>query len=195
MWNRCTLHEQYSHIKIRIELKFLIITAGGKARKKQLGMGHIFRTLNLVEYLKKENTIYYLVDDYGGSKEIIKKKKFKTFLFGNKSSLTSRITITKDIILKYNIDGVIIDWNNIEKKFIHEIRKYAKIVFITDMKNKDIDVDMVVNGFIGFKNTITKNKYNSKCLLGPNFQILDSEFSKAKKYQKKNNILINIWWL
>ena len=190
MWDRCTLHEQYSCYEIRADLKFLIITAGGKARKKQLGMGHIFRTLNLVEHLKKNNIIYFLLEDHGGSKEIIEKKKFKTFLFGKNSSVTSQITVTKEIILKYNIDVVIIDWNNIKKQFIHEIRKYTKTVFITDMKNKDIDVDMVVNGFIGFKNTIIKNKYNSKCLLGPRFQILHNEFSKTKKYHKKNNVLI-----
>lgn len=190
MWNRCSIHEQYSYNEIRIDLKFLVITAGGKAKQKQLGMGHIYRTLNLVEHLKKTNTIYFLIEDHGGAKKIIRKKRFKTLLFKKNLTVISRITNTLDIITKYKIDGVIIDWNEIGEKFVHEIRKHIKTIFITDMKNKEIDADIVVNGFIGFKNSIIKNKYNSKCLLGPRFQILNKEFSRIQKYTKKNNILV-----
>lgn len=171
-------------------MKFLIITAGGKAKKKQLGLGHIFRTLNLVKHLKKNNKIYFLIEDHGGVEKIIERNNFKSYLYKNKSTISSRISQTKTIIKKLDIDGVIIDWNKIEKKFIAEVKNHVKTIVITDMKNKEIDADLVINGFIGFKNSITKNKYNSKCLLGPNFQILNKEFSKTKKYKKKNSILI-----
>jgi UDP-2,4-diacetamido-2,4,6-trideoxy-beta-L-altropyranose hydrolase len=171
-------------------LKFLIITAGGKAKKKQLGLGHIFRTLNLVKYLKKKNEIYFLIEDHGGVKKIIKDNNYKNYFFKNKSTMSSRISQTITIIKKLGIEGVIIDWNKIEKKFIDEIKNHVKTIVITDMKNKEIDADLIVNGFIGFKNSIIKNKYNAKCLLGPNFQILNKEFSQADKYQKKNNILV-----
>ena len=60
-------------------MKFLIVTAGGRARKKQLGMGHIFRTLNLVEHLKTSK-IFFLVEDNGGSMQIIKKNGYRTLL-------------------------------------------------------------------------------------------------------------------
>jgi len=171
-------------------LKFLIITSGGKAKRKQLGMGHIFRTLNLVEHLKKNNKIYFLIEDHGGVKKKINDKKFESFLFKKNSTVSSRILVTIDIIKKLGIDGVIIDWNKIETKFINKIKNYVKTIVITDMRNKEINADLVVNGFIGFKNTIMKNKYNSKCLLGPNFQILNKKFSQTKKYQKKNNLLV-----
>jgi UDP-2,4-diacetamido-2,4,6-trideoxy-beta-L-altropyranose hydrolase len=171
-------------------LKFLIITSGGQAKKKQLGLGHIFRTLNLVKHLKKNNKIYFLIQDHGGVEKIIETNNFKSYLFKNKSTISSRISETKTIIKKLDIDGVIIDWNKIEKKFIAEVKNHVKTIVITDMKNKEIDADLVINGFIGFKNSIIKNKYNSKCLLGPNFQILNEEFSKTEKYEKKNNILI-----
>lgn len=58
------------------------------------------------------------------------------------------------------------------------------------MKNKEFDADLIVNGFIGFKNSIIKNSFGSKCLLGPRFQILHKEFSKSKKHPKKNNLLV-----
>ena len=58
------------------------------------------------------------------------------------------------------IDCVIIDWNRIEKKFVNEINKNVKTVVITDEKNKDFQADLVINGFIGFKNSKIKSFVN-----------------------------------
>ncbi len=171
-------------------MRILVITAGGRAKKRQFGMGHIYRTLNLAEYLKKTNNIFFLLEDHDSSKEIIKKYGYDVLLLKKDLDNSTRITRVLYTISKLKIDCVIIDWNRIEKSFVKKIKKYAKTVVITDMKNKEFNADLVINGFIGFKNTIIKNKFGAKCLLGPRYQILNKKFDNKKHYKKKYNLLV-----
>ncbi|HJM78915.1 MAG TPA: hypothetical protein QF656_00020, partial [Nitrosopumilus sp.] len=53
----------------------LIRTAGGRAKEKGLGLGHIYRVINLAEELKN-NKIYFSLEDFGGAKEILKKNGY-----------------------------------------------------------------------------------------------------------------------
>ena len=56
-----------------------------------------------------------------------------------------------------------------------------KLYWITDLKKFQYSADLVVNGFIGFKNKkITLNDGRLVCL-GPKYQILNHRFSKIKK--------------
>ena len=53
----------------------LIRTAGGITSSKELGLGHIFRCINLAKKLKRHK-IHFLVEDYGSVKEILNKNGF-----------------------------------------------------------------------------------------------------------------------
>ena len=44
-----------------------------------------------------------------------------------------------------------------------------------------------INGFIGYKNKIIHNKYGTKCLLGPKYQIISRKQTK-KNYQHRKKI-------
>ena len=68
-------------------MKFLIISVGGRAKGKQYGMGHVFRTLTLSQELKKYGKINYLLEDYGHAKKIIEKNNFKIFSLKKISNL------------------------------------------------------------------------------------------------------------
>ena len=148
------------------KLKILFRTYGGKVKNKQTGLGHIFRCINLSYYLKQSADIHFLVEDYGGVKQII-----NDYGFNNFSSLKKNISLDADL-----------------KKTIQYI---VKTVIITDLENVNLPVDILVNGYIGLKNQKYKNKHNSLCLVGPSYQILNQKFSKkSKSVRKKYDILI-----
>ena len=54
------------------KLNILFRTSGGRATSKELGFGHIFRSLNLAKFLSDQR-IFFLIEDYGGVKPLLKK--------------------------------------------------------------------------------------------------------------------------
>ena len=80
------------------KLKILFRTYGGKVKNKQTGLGHIFRCINLSYYLKQSADIHFLVEDYGGVKQIINDYGFKNFL-----SLKKNISLDADLKKLFNI--------------------------------------------------------------------------------------------
>jgi len=175
------------------DLKILIRTSGGRAPNKELGLGHVYRCVNLASYFKS-NYLYFLVEDWGGVKKILKENKCPNVFFLKKGiKLNSDIKQTISHIQKKKIDIIIIDKYRINPKFIKKVGEYAKTVVISDLKNIDYDCDLIINGFIGYKNKVIKNRYGSRCLLGPSYQILNRSFAKRKtKYKKRYKLLITL---
>jgi len=175
------------------KLKILIRTGGGRAPKKELGLGHVFRCINLAHYLKS-NQIHFLIEDYGGVKKILNKKKYYRISFLKKEiDYKSDIRETLSYIEKNKIDVLIIDKYKIAEKFVKAVRKHVKTVLISDLKIIDYPADLIVNGFIGYKNQIRRNKFGTKCLLGPKYQILNEKFVRKKKRNKKRyDLLITV---
>ena len=167
------------------KLKILFRTSGGRAVKKQLGLGHINRCVSLSKFFKNCE-IYFLIEDYGGVVEFIKQSKIKNIVkLRNNIDLESDIKETFSQIISKNIDILIVDKYDIKIKYLHKLKNSAKIVVISDLKKIDYPADLVVNGFVGFKNKKTTNKFGSKCLLGPSFQILNQNFQGKKQIKKK----------
>jgi spore coat polysaccharide biosynthesis predicted glycosyltransferase SpsG len=169
--------------------RILIKTAGGKAPKKELGMGHIYRAINIAKNLKNQE-IFFLVEDFGKSSEIIKRNNFKKITkIKPNIKFENDLEITKKLIQKKKIDIIIIDKFNIKNNFIEEISKIIKTVVISDLKKIQYSGDLVINGFIDFQNQTTYNKYGTKCLLGPKYQILDNKFEKLNEKPKTIDVL------
>ena len=169
--------------------KILFRTSGGKAKGKELGLGHIYRSINLALFFKKSN-VFFLIEDYGNVKKIFQTKNFKKISVLEKNiSLVDDIKQTIDFVKNYNIDILIVDKYKTKKKFVRELKKNVKVVVISDLKNIDYCSDLVFNGFIGFKNKSIKNKFGTKCFVGPNYQILDKIYSKKLKLKKQYDIL------
>ena len=173
------------------KLKIIIRTSGGKAPKKQLGFGHVFRCVSLAKNLKSHD-IFFLVEDYGNQvNKILKKNGFKKInQLENDINIKLDIQKTLDLIEKEKADVIIIDKYNISLRYLKEIKKNVKVVVISDLSKIDYPADLLVNGFVGFKNSLTYNKYGTKCLLGPKLQILNNEFiKKSKILEKKYDVL------
>jgi len=171
-------------------LKFLIRTSGGRAKKRELGLGHVYRCVNLVSELKPSD-VYFAVEDYGGVKEVLTKKGYNNILFLKKNmDVSSDIKKTIDFVNQQEIDVLIIDKYKIGIKYVKEVRKFVKTILISDLRNIDYPADLVVNGFIGYKNEIIRNKYGTKCLIGPSFQILNKKFAERNLLPRKKYTLL-----
>jgi len=175
------------------KIKILFRTYGGKVKNRQTGLGHIFRSINLSYYLKHSVDLHFLVEDYGGAKKI-----FNEYGFTQISSLAKNISLECDIkktvqyIYNNKIDILIIDKHKTDVKYLKVLRKIVKTVIITDLKNINLPVDILVNGFVGLENQKYKKDNDSLCLLGPSYQILNHRFSKKNKLtSKKYDILVS----
>jgi len=172
------------------KLKILIRTSGGSAKKKELGFGHIFRSINLSKMIS-DNEIFFLIEDHGGVKSVLQKNKIRNSIFLPKNlNLNKDIMITKKILNEKKIDILIVDKYNINIKFFKGISNEVKIVYISDLKKIQFPVDLVINGFIGFKNKVSRNKYNAKCLIGPKYQIINEKFVLNKLEKRPINLLV-----
>jgi spore coat polysaccharide biosynthesis predicted glycosyltransferase SpsG len=172
------------------KLKILFRISGGRASKKELGFGHVFRSINLSKKFLKHK-IFFLVEDYGGVKAVLEKNEIKNSIYlPKKLKLEKDIILTEKILEKENIDVLIVDKYNIDIRYFKTIQDKVKIVYISDLKKIQFPVDLVVNGFIGFKNKIIKNKYNSKCLVGPKYQIINEKFNVNKSKKKSVDLLV-----
>lgn len=173
-------------------INVLFRTSGGPAHDKGLGLGHIFRCISLANSLTFAK-IYFLIEDFGKVKKLLYSRGYK-----NISVLPINVHIKTDIrktikhIEKKNIDVVIIDKYQLKNTYSKTVKNFAKTIVISDLKKIQYDADILVNGFIGFRNQIITNKYHTKCLLGPKYQILNSNYIKyGKSTKKKFSILVS----
>ena len=173
------------------KLKILFRTAGGKEKGHELGLGHIYRTMNLGGNFKKSN-IHYLLEDFGGVKKILEGNGFTKINYLKKNlALSEELNKTIQIIDDKKIDVVVIDRHNINPKYIEKLSKVVKTVAITDLNNIHHTSTLLVNGFIGFTNVKKKKNSTTKYLLGPKYQIINKNFeNKSKIKLKKNKILV-----
>jgi spore coat polysaccharide biosynthesis predicted glycosyltransferase SpsG len=172
------------------KLNILFRVSGGKAPGKELGNGHIFRSIHLAHHFKNHN-IFFLLDDFGGAKRILFENGFNKIIITQKNiNLKNDIIQTKKIIKNKKIDVLINDVYKAKNEYFKQLRGYTKTVLITDLKKFQYSADLVINGFIGFKNQkIVLNDGRLVCL-GPKYQILNHRFSKIKKTRKKYDLLV-----
>ncbi len=105
-------------------------------------------------------------------------------------TLKSKILKIEKIVKERKIDVVIFDKYDLKKLVIKKIKKITKVAVISDLKKIDYDADIIINGFIGFKNKKIKNKFGSKCVLGPSYQILNKNYAKKNGIKKTTKLLV-----
>lgn len=172
--------------------KILFRTSGGRTRKKQLGLGHIFRCIHLSRYLHSHE-LEFLIEDYGSVTSTLREyglQKISRLSMGISES--SDFKKTSEYILKHNVDLLIIDKYGFTNSYVSKLKKIVKVVIISDLRKISFDADLLVNGFIGYENKIINNKFKTKCLLGPKYQILSKDYEKVTSYKKKYDLLITL---
>lgn len=171
------------------KISVLIRISGGLATKKQLGFGHIYRSINLADHLKP-NRIHFALEDFGGARQILSSRGYKNVNLLEKGiSLDSDIKETISLIKKKKIDILIIDRFKLKNRYVRELSKIVKTVVISDLRIIDFPAHLVINGFIGFSNQIRTNRYGAKCVVGPRYQILNRNFTKKISAKKQITLL------
>jgi UDP-2,4-diacetamido-2,4,6-trideoxy-beta-L-altropyranose hydrolase len=172
--------------------KILFRTSGGRIREKELGLGHIFRCINL-GYQLKPHQIQFLIEDYGSVFPVLHEHGFKKIF-----NLIPGISVNDDVkktiahILKNQITLLIIDKYGLTNQYVKSLKKIVRVIVISDLKNIEYDSDLVIDGFIGFDNKISTNKFKTKCLLGPKYQILNQKYENKQNYKKIYDLLITV---
>jgi len=172
-------------------LRILFRTSGGRIPEKELGLGHIFRCINLSHKLKSHE-IKFLIEDYGSVSTLLKKHNLRVIKLKPGISEKDDIEKTIDNVCKNKIDVLIIDKYGLTNNYVKILRKNVKVVVITDLRNIQYDADLVVNGFIGYRNSIIYNRYKTKCLIGPKYQILNNYSKKNYHKRKKFDLVITL---
>ena len=171
---------------VKKALKILFRVSGGRAKNKEYGLGHIYHAMNLASRLKNCKFVF-LLEDYGQAKQLLKRYKYNNiFLLKKDIDVKLDVEITKKIITEQKIDLIIVDkHDNKTKSYAKLMTKFIKTVVISDVRKINYHADLLINAFIGFKNSITKNPLGTKCLLGPKYQILNKKYENQKKITKK----------
>ena len=77
-------------------MRILFRTAGGRDVKKQLGMGHIFRCINLSKEFKK-NQVYFLTEDFGSVNKTLRDYEEKLGIHNKDKLLKDKLVeLSKD---------------------------------------------------------------------------------------------------
>ena len=119
--------------------------SGGRAKNKELGLGHIYRAIHLSSRLSKHN-IFFLLEDYGGSLNVLKNhSKNKIYTLATKTSLDLDIKKTLKLLDEKNIDLLIVDkFDKITKQYVSEMKKNVKTIVVSDTDKIDYHTTCVL---------------------------------------------------
>ena len=170
-------------------MKILFRTSGGSNPKNELGMGHIYRCINLAKKIKTHE-IVFLIEDFGSVTKLLKDNGQKVLKLNPGIDEKNDIKETKICIEKNQVDILVIDKYGLTNNYVKSLKEKIKTVVITDLDKNDYDADLIINGFIGYNNSIKFNKYKTKCLLGPRFQILNNHSKKNLSRKKEFDLVI-----
>jgi spore coat polysaccharide biosynthesis predicted glycosyltransferase SpsG len=142
-----------------------------------------------LSYQLKPHVIHFLVEDFGKVKDILCGINAHIEFLRRGTDQVTDISKTRDYIVRNKIDVLIIDKYGISERYVSAMKKHVFTVVISDLRKINYDADLLVNGFIGFNNQKKINRYKTKCLLGPKYQILDNRFASKKRYKKNIDLL------
>jgi UDP-2,4-diacetamido-2,4,6-trideoxy-beta-L-altropyranose hydrolase len=149
-----------------------------------LGHGHISRLMAICERLKNLSDTKFIV--INSDLSVIEKLKKRGFVYVKFFSEDQFI----DSIHKGDI--VILDGYDFTEEYIESIRlKFAKIVFIDDLNNKPLYVDMIINHSNYFKALDYNCNNDTHLFIGDNYSMIGSSFldqRKPKQIKKLKNI-------
>lgn len=160
---------------------FDVLVICGFGHKKELGTGHLIRSLNIVSYLKKKNNLKHLGFIVNKSNENYKVKKIIKDYDKNIKVLFLKSNFFISKVKKFNSKLLIVDiLSKLRNSEIIELKKKnKKIILFDDNNHNSIGYDLKINPLIWRKKI--KEKKN---LSGYEFNIVPSYFQKFKL--KKN---------
>lgn len=168
--------------------KVVIRADGGK----EIGLGHIMRTLVLAKELRKYLEVHYVCKDneilYGDGIKKVKDEGFNVVKI-NENNLINDI---KKVQTELEADLIITDSYDVDENYFDEMKKVFKVSgYIDDVNICRLNVDFVINQNINAKELIYNTNESTKLFLGTQYSLLRDEF-RIKVERKINKIVENI---
>lgn len=111
-----------------------------------IATGHVMRCLSIAEQLRKQDVeVIFIISD-GRSETMIKEKKFKVNILNTIwNNLDEEISVITNYIKENAVKILLMDSYYITKRYLHEISKYTRVVYIDDLKLFPYDVYALVH--------------------------------------------------
>jgi len=167
---------------------------------KDIGMGHIMRTIALVNDLKKKEEnkeVFYITKDDQKAVNKLKENDFEVVIIDKDLSYEKEIEKVKDIIKKRKVNKLITDSYEIDQNYLIEMRNAVdKLVTIHDYAPFAFPSHVVINGNAYAEDLDYESLYgDTEFRLGTDYLLLREEFRNLPEIEvrdKVQNILVTV---
>lgn len=160
----------------------------------EIAMGHLMRCMSIVNELNEKDTVIFIVSDEV-AKAFVKDKGYKCIcLYNNFREKEEELEILSNIIQINNINKLLLDSYHVTEKYMSEVSKQTKIIYIDDINAFRYPADIVINYTYNTNINIYKEKgyRNTLFLLGSKYIPLREGFKQGaiKIKPKVESVLI-----
>ncbi|PTV93030.1 UDP-2,4-diacetamido-2,4,6-trideoxy-beta-L-altropyranose hydrolase [Halanaerobium saccharolyticum] len=160
---------------------------------KDIGMGHIMRTIALANDLKKKpenKEVFYITKNDPTAVNKLKENSFEVVVIDKELSYEEEIEEVKDIIKKRKVKKLITDSYEIDQNYLIEMRKVVdKLVTIHDHAPFAFPSHVVINGNAYAEDLDYESYYgDTEFRLGMEYLLLREEFRNLPDIQVRDKV-------
>jgi UDP-2,4-diacetamido-2,4,6-trideoxy-beta-L-altropyranose hydrolase len=167
---------------------------------KDIGMGHIMRTMALANDLKKKDEnkeVFYITKDDQTAVNKLKENGFEVLVIAKDLLYEVEIENVKEIIKKKKVNKLITDSYEIDQNYLIEMRKVVdKLITVHDYAPFAFPSHVVINGNAYAGDLDYLSYYgDTEFLLGTDYLLLREEFRNLPEMEvrdKVHNILVTV---
>jgi len=167
---------------------------------KDIGMGHIMRTMALANDLKKDEEVkrvFYITKNEPSAVNKLKENEFEVINIKNNLSYKEEIEEVKEIIKKEKVNKLITDSYEIDQNYLIEMRKVVnQLVTIHDYAPFAFPSHVVINGNVYAEDLDYESYYgDTEFRLGTDYLLLREEFRNLPEIEVRErvqNILVTV---
>lgn len=161
---------------------------------EEIATGHVMRCLSIAEQLRKSGAeVIFLLAD-GRPSDLIEERQFQwDVLHTTWDNLDLETDVLCEYIKRHHISVLLMDTYYVTEKYLKNLSKYTKVIYIDDLKQFPYPVHTIINYDVwshSYDMQAYKTRgYNPRILLGGKYVPLRKEFNRqsfvvAKKVEK-----------
>lgn len=154
----------------------VVFRTGGN---KQIGLGHLRRCLSLAEALRRLGTeCFFLLDEDPVCVDQVAAAGFEAIRIQSGEDLSQTIEQCR----KRKARAIIADSYALDAAYLTGLRETkAVVVAVDDLADRELPVDLVINGSMNADKLTYRSEKTTRFLLGPQYILLRSEFAEEPK--------------